>query len=110
MTELKLSELPGPPDPGMAAAQMKWLEEKMSTSTADYLWVGGHYPVWAIGNDPPTGVEQLLRPLLNKWEANYFNGHQHDLEHIVENNTKVNYVSTGAGKFCCYDLTNLDTV
>jgi len=66
-------------------------------------------------------------------EAHYFNGHQHDLEHIVENNTKVNYISTGAhtavetednlcrvtkcfgvgtgaGKFCCYDFSNLDTV
>ena len=36
--------------------------------------------------------------------------HQHDLEHIVENRSKVNYVSTGAGKFCCYNDTNLDTV
>ena len=93
-----------------AAEQMEWLEMKMNSSTADYLWVGGHYPVWAIGNDPPTGVEEDLRPLLNKWEAHYFNGHQHDLEHIVEDHSKVNYVSTGAGKFCCYDDTHLDTV
>lgn len=110
VTELKLSEVPGPPDPTMAAEQLRWLEHMMSASTADYLWVGAHYPVWAIGSDPPTGVEETLRPLLNKWEAHYFNGHQHDLEHIVENNTKVNYISTGAGKFCCYDYKNLDTV
>jgi hypothetical protein len=51
----------------MAAEQLKWLEHMMSTSTADYLWVGAHYPVWAIGNDPPTGVEETLRPMLNKW-------------------------------------------
>jgi acid phosphatase/tartrate-resistant acid phosphatase type 5 len=70
------------------------LEERMETSTADYLWVGGHYPVWAIGQDPPTGVRQILRDLLNKWEANYFNGHEHDFEHIVEDGSKVNYVST----------------
>ena len=69
VTELKLSELPGPPDPAMAADQLKWLEHMMSTSTADYLWVGAHYPVWAIGSDPPTGVEQSLRPLLNKWSV-----------------------------------------
>ena len=67
VTELKLSELPGPPDPAMAAEQLQWLEHKMSTSTSDYLWVGAHYPVWAIGHDPPTGVEETLRPLLNKW-------------------------------------------
>jgi hypothetical protein len=51
-----------------------------------------------------------LRPLLHKWEANYFNGHEHDLEHIVEEGSKVNYVCTGAGKFCCYADKNLDTV
>ena len=34
--------------------------------------------------------------------ANYFNGHEHDLEHIVERGSKVNYICTGAGKFCCY--------
>ena len=47
----------------------------MNSSTADYLWVGGHYPVWAIGDDSPTGIEKPLRPLLNRWEAHYFNGH-----------------------------------
>lgn len=35
---------------------------------------------------------------------------QHDLEHIVEKGSDVNYVSTGAGKFCCYEDSNLDTV
>ena len=55
-TELKLSELDGPADPGLAKQQLDWLTERMAASTADYLWVGGHYPVWAIGQDPPTGV------------------------------------------------------
>ena len=35
---------------------------------------------------------------------------EHDLEHIVERGTKVNYICTGAGKECCYEDTNLDTV
>ena len=34
--------------------------------------------------------------MLHKWEAHYFNGHEHDLEYIVENISKVNYISTGA--------------
>lgn len=110
VSELKLSQLPGPPNPATAAAQLQWLESRMAGSRADYLWIGGHYPVWAIGQDPPTGVNPVLRPLLNKWEAHYFNGHEHDLEHIVEVNSKVNYVSTGAGKYCCYHDTNLKTV
>lgn len=108
--ERPLSELPGPLDPVAAAGQLEWLKARMSASTADYLWVGGHYPVWAIGQDGPTPIRELLRPLLNKYEAHYFNGHQHDLEHIVESNSKVNYISTGAGKFCCYSDKNLNTV
>merc|ERR1712054_190505 len=110
VTELTGDQLPGPADASLAAEQMAWLEQRMSSSTADYLWVGGHYPVWAIGKDPPTGVQQKLRPLLNKWEAHYFNGHEHDLEYIVENASKVNYISTGAGKECCYEDSNVNTV
>ena len=52
----------------------------------------------------------MLRPLLHKWEAHYFNGHEHDLEHIVEKGSAVNYICTGAGKYCCYADTNLNTV
>ena len=99
-----------PSDPATAAAQLEWLERRLASSTADYLWVGGHYPVWAIGQDPPTGVNPTLRPLLHRWEAHYFNGHEHDLEHIVEPGSKVNYVTTGAGHFCCYADKNLGTV
>ena len=94
----------------LAQEQLDWLVGRMETSTADYLWVGGHYPVWAIGQDPPTGVRQILRDKLNKWEANYFNGHEHDFEHIKEEGTKVNYISTGAGMSCCYADKNLGTV
>ena len=109
VTEAPLSEMVQQTDPA-AAEQLKWLTQRMEASTADYLWVGGHYPVWAIGQDGPTPVREILRGLLNKWEAHYFNGHQHDLEHIVEDGLKVNYVSTGAGKQCCYEDKNLDTV
>jgi hypothetical protein len=38
--ELKGDELPGPDDPPTAEAQWKWLEGRMNSSTADYLWVG----------------------------------------------------------------------
>ena len=45
--------------------------------------------VWAIGQDPPTGVRRILRDMLNEHEAHYFNGHQHDFEHIVVNSHPV---------------------
>ena len=97
--ELKLSQLPPQgQDTPLAQEQLAWLKGRMENSTADYLWVGGHYPVWAIGQDPPTGVNGILRGLLNEHEAQYFNGHEHDFEHLREEGTKVNYICTGAGK------------
>jgi hypothetical protein len=109
ITEVPLSELREQNTP-LATEQLEWLTGRMENSTADYLWVGGHYPVWAIGQDRPTGVRDILRGLLNKWEANYFNGHEHDFEHIVEEGSKVNYICSGAGMFCCYADSNLNTV
>jgi len=43
-----------------------------------------------------------LKPLLEKYGANYFNGHDHNLQHIRENGSAVNYITTGAGMQCCY--------
>ena len=105
-----LSELRGPANATLAKEQLAWLTKRMAASTADYLWVGGHYPIWAIGQDGPTGAREQLRSLLNEHEAQYFNGHEHDFEHIRELNTSVNYISTGAGKECCYGDSNLNTV
>ena len=89
----------------------EWLEKRMAASTADYLWVGAHYPVWSIASHGPTaGLVLKLRPLLHKYEAHYFNGHDHDLEHIKENASAVNYVTSGSGMACCYGDTNLAKV
>ena len=93
---------------GSAAIQWAWLESRINTSTADYLWVGSHYPVYSIGgHGPDADLIMRLKPLLEKYEANYFNGHDHDLEHIRENSSKVNYVTTGSGMQCCYPDANL---
>ena len=37
-------ELHGPADPELAETQWQFIENAIATSTADYLWVGGHYP------------------------------------------------------------------
>ena len=109
--ELSGDELPGPSDPPAAGKMFEWLEARMAASTADYLWVGAHYPVWSIASHGPTaGLVAKLRPLLERYEANYFNGHDHDLEHIREVGSKVNYVTTGSGMACCYADSNLAKV
>lgn len=100
--ELNGDELPGPDDIPTAEAQWEWLEGRMNSSTADYLWVGAHYPVWSIATHGPTeGLVERLRPMLHKHQAHFFNGHDHDLEHIKENGSAVNYITTGSGMSCC---------
>eukprot|EP00038_Savillea_parva_P008042 m.174280 g.174280 ORF g.174280 m.174280 type:complete len:460 (-) comp13812_c0_seq1:274-1653(-) len=109
--ELPGDALEGPDDPPAADAQWAWLEGRMANSTADYLWVGAHYPVWSIGgHGPTTGLVERLRPLLHNHEAHFFNGHDHDLELIKEDGSPVYYVTTGSGMSCCYGDSNLDKV
>ena len=93
---------PGPKDPPSAEAQWEWLEGAMAASTADYLWVGGHYPVWSVCTHGPThGLVKRLKPKLEKYHAHYFSGHDHCEGHINEG-TGVEYIVTGAGMECCY--------
>ena len=92
-----------------ANAQWEWLEAQLTTSTADFLWVAGHYPIYSAGSDgtTPLLVTKLL-PLLQQFNAHYISGHDHMHEHIVVEG--VNMFVTGPGKMCCYDPIKLDTV
>ena len=65
-----------------AAMQLDWLEDTLAKSTADYLIVGGHYPVWSTGHHGPTWqlVDQL-KPLFEKYKVtSYICGHDHNLQ------------------------------
>ena len=102
-------ELPGPPSLEEAEAQWSWIEERLNTSTADFLWVGGHYPIYSAGQDgtTPVLVDRLL-PLLKAHNAHYIGGHDHMHEHIVSEG--VNMIVTGPGRECCYVPRKLHTV
>ena len=49
----------------------------------------------------PTLIKHLL-PLLEQHNAHYVNGHDHCMEHIKEENSKVNHFLSGMGMECCY--------
>mmetsp|Transcript_14348 Transcript_14348/g.22102 ORF Transcript_14348/g.22102 Transcript_14348/m.22102 type:complete len:355 (+) Transcript_14348:130-1194(+) len=90
-----------------AMKQWGWIERKLNASTADYVLVGGHYPVYSVCSHGPTEtLIQNLRPLLQKYNAHYLSGHDHCMMHALENG--VNYILSGMGDMCCYNADNLD--
>lgn len=87
--------------------QWDWIERQLEASTADYVLVGGHYPVYSVCSHGPTEtLIQHLRPLLQKYNAHYLSGHDHCMMHMLERG--VNYILTGMGDMCCYKANNLN--
>jgi len=81
---VKGSDLPVPLDAMAAGAQLEWLDKTLKASTADYLIVGGHYPVYSIAEHGPTKQMQPDRfPYFrdNRISA-YLCGHDHNQQAI----------------------------
>lgn len=82
--------------------QWQWIEDELKKSTADYIIVGGHFPVYSICQHGPTEtLVTNLKPLLEQYGAHYLAGHDHCTEHLQEADQLVNYVITGTADFCC---------
>lgn len=100
---------PGPLSSTNANIQWDWLENKLRNSVADYLFVGGHFPVYSTGSHGPTKqLVSKLKPLLQKYGAHYMAGHDHMMTHIEEEG--VNYFVSGAGHGCCSPNANLHSI
>jgi len=91
-------ELTGPEEhmKAQAASQMEWLEDTLKASTASFLVVAGHYPVWSICEHGPTaGLVQTLKPLFEQYHVTaYIAGHDHCIESFVD--TGIDYHGMGA--------------
>eukprot|EP01023_Acetabularia_acetabulum_P038743 TRINITY_DN370_c1_g1_i2.p1 TRINITY_DN370_c1_g1~~TRINITY_DN370_c1_g1_i2.p1 ORF type:complete len:380 (-),score=61.04 TRINITY_DN370_c1_g1_i2:622-1761(-) len=79
--------------------QLKEIEYRLAMSDAPWKIVVGHHPVYSNGHHKnTTELVELLEPLLKKYNVQaYFNGHDHDLEHIKFENDVTNYITSGAG-------------
>lgn len=77
--------------------QLTWINSTLSTSTADWLMVVGHFPVYSGGEHGSTDeLQSDVQPLLEQFGVdNYIAGHDHTLQHLQQN--KVNYYVSGAG-------------
>lgn len=78
-------------------AQLAWFKNALAGSTARWKIVIGHHPIYSGGEhgDTPDLVKKVL-PLLHEYKVPiYFNGHDHDLQHLMAG--EVNLICSGAG-------------
>merc|ERR1719321_2634574 len=63
---------------------MDFIKKTLQSSTADFLIVGGHYPVYSVGEHGPTRcLQEKLKPLLIQYKVSaWMNGHDHSEQHI----------------------------
>jgi tartrate-resistant acid phosphatase type 5 len=80
-----------------APQQLDWFKAALADSKARWKIVIGHHPIYSGGEHGDTRelVESIL-PLLHEHKVQaYFNGHDHDLQHLMAG--EVNLFDTGAG-------------
>eukprot|EP00483_Globobulimina_turgida_P000751 UN00751 len=100
----------GPDDLRKAQDQWQWINDTMRESTASYLIVAGHYPIYSIAEHGSTpDLIQNLNPLMEEYKGTaYFSGHDHGFQYIEDNG--IGYVDTG-GAHCCNNSTaHIDTI
>ncbi len=63
---------------------LEWIEQTLAASTATWLIVAGHYPIYSMAEHGDTSdLIDRLDPLLRKYRVNaYINGHDHVLQHL----------------------------
>ena len=79
-------------------AQLRWLEDQLADSRARWKLVIGHHPVFS-GGERHGNTPELVRevkPMLDRYGVQaYFNGHDHNLQHLLVDN--VHYLTSGSG-------------
>lgn len=86
--------------PPVDEVQWAWLTAQLAGSTADWIIVVGHFPVYSVGENGPTAmlVSRLLPLMESAGVALYICGHDHSLQHIAPaTGHDVDFVVTGAG-------------
>jgi hypothetical protein len=94
--------------PAVDEVQWAWLAATLAASTAQWLIVVGHHPVWSVGAYGPTWplVTRLAPMLQAAGVAVYVSAHEYDMQHIVTTSEGlaaagggVDYVVAGNGAY-----------
>ena len=99
--------------PPVDETQWAWVTETLATSTADWLVVVGHFPVYSVGENGPTAmlVSRLLPLMDAAGVAVYICGHDHSLQHIAPaTGSEVDFVVTGAGAKYNWTMVHADAI
>ena len=93
-----------------AEKTLKWIENALFNSDADYLLVAGHYPIYSACSHGGNAVLQSkLDPLLRKYGVTaYLSGHEHCQFHFSYKSME--YILSGAGHDCCYASTKIKSL
>ena len=100
--------LTGPRSEDESFKYLRWIDHRLSKSTADYLFVAGHYPVYSACSHGNTEyLIDHLEPLMTKYGVTaYLSGHEHCALHVERDD--LDYILTGTGDECCYEGSNVD--
>jgi len=97
---------PVPPSwvpPPVDEAQWSWIQATLASSSADWIIVVGHHPVWSVGEYGPTWplVERLAPMMEAAGVALYICGHEHQMEHFRSepHDSGVDYLVVGNGAY-----------
>jgi len=81
-----------------APKQLAWFKSALAASSAQWKIVFGHHPIYSArdGHDQTPDLVEKILPLLHEHKVQvYFNGHDHDLQHLMVGN--LNLFDSGAG-------------
>ncbi|XP_039254220.2 tartrate-resistant acid phosphatase type 5-like [Styela clava] len=110
----ELEQPQGPENLLMAETQLMYIESALMNASkwSQYILVMGHFPVYSIAEHGPTEcLIDVLDPLLVKYKVSaYFNGHDHNLQHIRHPTSGMNYFVTGAVDVVDPSMKHVDSI
>lgn len=84
--------------PAVDEAELKWLDEELGKSTAQWKIVYGHYHIYSATRGDNKELIARLLPILKKHNVDvYLNGHDHNLQELKPEGSVHFFVSGGGG-------------